>query len=106
MSMIKTLLIAAPKLDCHKHLYILQFLIYWTVSNTYVALHSNYPPGTEQDSFSLTQLHLSTKISVRDLHFTGEKHLEVSNRYVKHAKVTWKASRAQHGSVILHVHHF
>jgi hypothetical protein len=58
---------------------------------------------TQQDAFSLTQLHLSTKISLRDLHSIGEKHLEVSNRSGGHAKVAWKANRAQHGSVILHV---
>jgi hypothetical protein len=46
---------------------------------------------------------LSIKISLRDLHSIGEKHLEVGNRSVGHAKVTWKASRTQHGSVILHV---
>jgi len=28
MSMIRTLMIAAPKLDCHKRLYVLQFSIY------------------------------------------------------------------------------
>jgi hypothetical protein len=46
---------------------------------------------------------LSIKISLRDLHSIGEKQLEVSNGSVGHAKATWKASRAQQGSVTLHV---
>jgi len=108
--MINALLIAAPKLDCHKRLYILQFSIYRTVYNTHIALHSNYPASTEQDAFSLSQLHLSTKISLRDLHSIGETHLKVSNRSVGACKSRLEGKqgtkRVSNTACVNHVHHF
>jgi hypothetical protein len=42
-------------------------------------------------------------MTLRDLHTNEEKQLELSHRFVGHAQVAWKASRAQHISVILHI---